>query len=125
MTVDCIVVKIICISICLAVRNLTVNFYGTGELFIDGVKQTLKNYKNWRKADTVQLPNNAHVIAVRSKITKCKEGSNFITTSDESLISDESWKCQVCDPDNDDFTSGKGLYLTIHIENFQLQIESK
>jgi hypothetical protein len=89
-----------------ASRNLTVDFFGRGDLWIDGVKQTLTNYKNWRKSDTVVLPDNAHVIAVRSKFTNCGEGSNLVTVTDDYLVSDASWKCQACSLTDDTFATG-------------------
>jgi hypothetical protein len=89
-----------------AVRNLTVDFFGSGEVWIDGVKQSLSNYKNWRKSDTVLLPENAHVIAVRSVFTPCGRGSNLVIASDDYIVSDASWKCKACQLTDDSFAAG-------------------
>src|SRR6218665_1742468 len=62
-------------------------------LYVDGTEKTgLVNANDWMKADTVDLPWTARVIAVQGTDLHVV-GGILASTDDGSILTDSSWKC--------------------------------
>jgi len=74
-------------------RKLTITVDNTMRLYIDGTEKTgLVNANDWTKADTVDLPWTARVIAVQGTDVGAVAGI-LASTDDGSILTDSSWKC--------------------------------
>jgi hypothetical protein len=75
-------------------KTLTVDFAGSGQLYIDGVEQTLSNADTWSQADTIPLPSDARLIAIRAEMTTCGcYGGFLLYAADDYIVTSDKWKC--------------------------------
>ena len=74
-------------------RKLSITVDNQMRLYVDGTEKTgLVNANDWMKADTVDLPLNARVIAVQGTDLHVV-GGILASTDDGSILTDSSWKC--------------------------------
>ena len=74
-------------------RVLSITVDDAFVLYIDGVEQpNLPNHGNWGATDTIEIPDDTEVIAIRAYNTIGIAGI-LASTSDEYVLTNSTWKC--------------------------------